>query len=749
MIGDSRETHDASTASRARGDGTSPAQSFQAASQAGVDVDLVKYLRVLLKHRFIIVGIFAAALVIGLAVTMMSTRIYTASTTLQIDRQTARVLDERQDVSPTEVLIQGEEFFQTQYGLLRSRSLAERVMDSLGLASSDAFIRQMGLEPAAAEGTAAEQAAKRRLRVLRLLQRNLTISPVRGSRLVTLSFDSPDPQLSARIVNAFATNFIQANLDRRFNSTSYVREFLEEQIAATKSKLEDAERQLVAYAGDQQIINVVEPEQASQSSDSLVGRSLVALNNDLSAARSRRISAEAKWRQADSSELMTLPEVLQNQAIQSLTQERAKLSAEYQQKLRIYQPDYPEMLQLRSQIAELDSEIAGIANGIKTSIRSDYLIAANAERALQAQVNGLKGEVLNLRDRSIQYNILQRELDTSRSLYDSLLQRYRAVSVTGDVTTNNISIVDEAQPPVVPTKPRLFLNLAIAALLGLGLGVGLALLLEALDESLEKPEDIEQKLGLPVLGVVPLLGKEESPQEALADVRSGFSEAYYSLRTALQFSTANGAPRSLLITSARASEGKSTTAYAVALNLAKIGKRVLLADGDLRNPSMHRMLGLHNARGFSTLLSGAGDLSDLVQPSGLDNLSFLPCGPLPPNPAELWASDRLRDFLREAMSRYDHIVIDGPPVLGFADAPLLAAAVDGTLFVLESRGTRRAQARGAIRRLLIGDALLVGVVLTKFNTRALEYGGYDYAYDYAYGVDPSAGDKGKGKGKKG
>jgi capsular exopolysaccharide synthesis family protein len=558
--------------------------------------------------------------------------------------------------------------------------------------------------------------------------------------------------LAARVANGVAENFIQSNLDRKFESSSYAREFLEERITQTKDRLESAERQLVAYAANQQIINVGEPSEGAATggaTESLTSNNLVALNSALARTRAERVAAEERWRSAGTSDLMTLPEVLQNPTVQRLTEQRALLDAEYQQKLSIYQPDYPEMVQLKARIDEADGQIRTIASNIRSSIQSQYQIAANQERSLQAQVNALKGDVLDLRDRSIQYNILQRELDTTRTLYEALLQRYKEVGVTGGVTANNISIVDLATPPREPSKPSLLLNMALAAMLGLGLGVLAALVLEALDETLATPDDVEKKLGVAVLGVTPFLEKGETPLEALADIRSGFSEAYYSLRTALQFSTPDGAPGTLLVTSARPAEGKSTTAYATALNLARVGKRVLLVDGDLRNPSMHRVVGVENERGMSNLLSGSADLAGVVRPTSQENLFFIPCGPLPPNPAELWGGDRLPQFLAETRNNFDHVIIDGPPVLGFADSPILAAAVSGVLFALESHGTRRGQARGALKRLQVGRAHLLGVVLTKFSTKsaAYNYGGYDYAYDYHYGAEPEA--KAGKKGKRG
>jgi succinoglycan biosynthesis transport protein ExoP len=694
-------------------------------------VDLLAYWRLLIKHRYLIAAVLTVALILGGAVSLLMTPIYTASTTLQIDREAARVMNTT-DVEPRESMIQGEEFFQTQYGLLKSRSLAERVIDQLGLARSDVFLKQMGVRAPQDLRNGQSAVDRRRAAVLKAVQDNLGVSPTRGSRLVAVSFSSPDAVLSARISNTFGDGFIQSNLDRRFESSSYARTFLEGRIAQTKAKLEEAERQLVDYATQQQIINV--KDGTGGGTQSLTATNLSSMNTALAAAKGARVNAEAKWRQANSGALMSLGEVLQNPTIQQLTQERAKLNSEYQQKLRLYKPDFPEMLQLKAQIDELDRQIATIAGNIKTSIQNQYLTAVSEERTLEGQVNGLKGDVLNLSERSIQYNILQRELDTSRTLYDGLLQRYKEVGVTGGITTNNISIVDRAEPPNRPAKPRLLLNLGLAAMLGAGLGILAAFLLEALDESITTPDEVESKLGLPVLGAIPLLAKGIEPLSAMSDVRSSFAEAYYSLRTALQFSSADGVPRTLLVTSSRPSEGKSTTALAIAKNLARVGHRVLLIDADLRKPSLHRLLGVSSDVGLSSVLAGAALLSDAAVATADRNLATIPAGPLPPNPAELLSGPRIRSFLAEAQAHFDHIVIDGPPVLGLADAPILSSIVAGTVVIIESRGTRRGQARGALRRLHMAKGKVLGVILTKFKaSAAAAYGGYDYAYDYAYG----------------
>lgn len=702
--------------------------------------NLAEYWGLLIKHRILVASVFAVSVVLGLVATLLTTPVYTASTTLQIDREAARIVTV-DDVSPGEAATQGQEFFQTQYGLLRSRSLAARVVESLGLTRSESFLRTMKIDVPEAS-TPQRAAAERREAVLRAVQENTQVRPVLGSRLVSVSFESPDPALSARVANAYAENFIQSNLDRKFESSSYAREFLEERLQQTKTRLEAAERQLVAYAADQRVVNVGESASGDGSSDgtqSLSAGSLVSINQALSAARVSRVAAEEKWRQASASPATSLPEVLQNPVVQRLTAERAALSADYEQKLQIFRPESPQMQQLKAQLDETDRQIQTVADAVRNSIRQQYLVAVNEERSLQARVSALEGDVIDFRNRSIQYNILKREVDSTRTLYEGLLQRYKEVGVAGGVAANNISIVDRAEAPLKPSKPQMIPNLALAAAIGLGLGLLAAFLIEALDDSLATPEDVESKLGELVLGVVPELKKEVTPVEALKDIRSGFAEAYYSLRTSLQFSTANGAPKTILVTSSRPGEGKSTTALALARGFAQIGQRVLLVDADLRNPSMHRLLGVGYPRGLSSLLSGAVDFDQAVQETSDSNLAFMPCGPLPPNPAELLTGVRVSAFLDRAARAFDIVVIDGPPVLGFADSPGLAAKVAGTLFVVESRGSRRGQVRGALRRLSVGDAKILGVVLTKFAAPSAQYGGYDYAYDYDYGLaEPEA-----------
>ena len=705
----------------------------------GPDFAFADFAQMIWKRRVLIAIIFGSVLAIGTLYTLLKTPIYRAGVTLQIDREAAKVLSVGADLQPAELLT-GDEFYQTQYGLLKGRFLAERVVESLHLADNQADLKLMGWRPRASKPDyTASVAELRRRDAVTLVEKHITVSPVPSSRLVEVAFDSKSPTFSADVANALAENFIKSNLDRRFQAASYARDFLEQHLAEEKQKLEASERAAVAYAASQQIIQIPIPQAAgappTASTESLVASDLSSLNADLAAATNLRLQAEQKLIQARASSGASLPEVMADPTFQKLEQERAVVAAEYQQKLAIYRPDHPTMLALRGQLAAMDRTIASQVSSIQKSIENQYQTAANQEKALQEKVDQLKSAMINLNNRSIQFNILQRDVDTNRTLYEGLLQRYKEVGIAGGVGTNNVSIVDRALPPLKPAVPNVPLYLAISAALGLIFSVGAAFILGALDQGINVPSDIETKLHVPLLGASPATARGVTPAQALRDPRSALSESINALRTALQFATSDGAPRTLLVTSSRSLEGKTTTSAALAASFARLGVRVLLVDGDLRNPSLHRLLNLKNTTGLSRYLSGGAPLADIVQTTAEASLSVVTCGPLPPNPSELLAGPGLAAFLKEASEAFDLVIVDGPPVVGLSDAVSLAAAVVGTLFVVEAVTVRRAAARAAIDRIEAVDARIVGAVLSKFDAKSAAYG-YEYAYHYAYGGGP-------------
>lgn len=708
------------------------------------EIDLLAYWRILVKRRWLVLGILTGVVALALLKTLMATPIYRATSVLQLEKAGSQVVQVEGIQPDSDGYGWDPEFLQTQYELLQSRSLAERVADELNL--DEATLDRLNdpgwlgrmlalLRPkskAAAAGDAAPVAAAKQLRAAAgVVRGGLSVEPVRNSRLVRINYDSPSPEFSARVANAIAEGFIASGLERRFGASSYAKTYLEDQLKLTKAKLEESERKLVSFAQKEGLVST------GENGQSLATQNLTQLNAALANAQDQRIRAQARWRQASSGAMPA--DMIGNSNIRPLQQQRAQLQGQYQLKLQTFKPDYPEMQQLKGQIDELERQIAAENGSVRASVRAEYEAAAAQERMMMSQIATLRTEALDVDGRSIQYNIIKREVDTNRELYDGLLQRYKEVGVAGDVRSNNISIIDRADVPNWRFKPNLTLNLALGLLLGGMLGVLAAFLLEFLDDTIKTPEDVEQKLKLPVLGVIPKLGPKESVAVAILDPRSAFAEAYRSVRTALQFATDHGVPRTLLITSAGPGEGKSTTALTLALKFTQLGKRVLLVEADLRNPSLHRVFGQKGSQvGLSNLLAGACTLTEATVDAPDDPLlKVILAGPLPPNPAELLSSSKLVSLLTVAGERYDQIIIDGPPVLGLADAPILANAMEGTLVVISSAKTKIGAAQAAIKRLLAARARIVGGLLTKYDSRVAGYGyGYGYEGHYAYGHKP-------------
>ncbi|QNN69244.1 tyrosine-protein kinase [Thermomonas carbonis] len=398
------------------------------------------------------------------------------------------------------------------------------------------------------------------------------------------------------------------------------------------------------------------------------------------------------------------------------------------------------MQQLKRQIDEIDKQIGQEMGRLRSSVKAEYAAAQGEESALRQAVAELRGQAFDAEGSNIEYSILKRDVDTNRQLYDGLLQRYKEVGAATDTRANNITIVDPAQS-ANRTKPNLRQNLIRGLLLGALLGVLAAFLLDFLDDRLKSPQDVEQKLRLPVLGVIPKLGAKERIADVAGDPRSSFSEAYRSVRATLQFSTDHGVPRTLLVTSSGPGEGKSTAALTLARNFAQLGKSVLLIEADLRNPSLHRALGLEDRSvGLSNLLSGASTLTETLRATEYERLSVILAGPLPPNPAELLSGSKLVSLLTVSIERFDQIIIDGPPVLGLADAPILANVTDGTLLMVDAAKTRIRPAQAALKRLLAARARVVGALLSKYDAHTAGYG-YGYGYGYQYGTYKTNEDK--------
>lgn len=704
---------------------------------------LKQYMRIAMRWRYVIIGVTLAALTLGLVITLLMTPKYTAVTTLEVSRDANQVTN-FQGVE-RETSVADQEFYQTQYGLLRSRALSERVANQLRLVDDPDFYKRFRYSSSKQafeliNGRYPASGRSERQRVAgEILLKNLSVNPTRLSRLVDIAFTSPNAIFSSQVANAWAENFIQTNLERKVQATAYGRDLLQRQLALQKEKLDQSQRQLVGYASAQQIITL--PAQAGSdgkmsSERSIVVDDLAALNAALTQATADRIQAQARYEQTGRSGAST--EALRNIAINALRQRRAELAADYQKLMVQFEPGYPAAKAIRSQIDQLDRSIAREEGRVTGSQLADYREAREREHALQLKVNQLKSRYLDVRRRSIQYNIYQQEVDTNRALYDGLLQRFKEIGVAGGVGINNIAIVDTADVPQRPSSPKLALNLALALLVGIGLSAAIAYALEQIDEAIADPAEIERRLGVSLLGSVPKVATS-TPQEALLDRKSDLFDAYLAVQTNLSFTTAHGIPRSFVVTSTRPAEGKSTTAFALATTLARAQRHVILVDGDMRSPSVHHLGGVDHDRGLSNFLSGEQEIAPLIFSMPELGFTAMSAGPIPPNAAELLTGDRLSLLIDRLLESYDHVIIDSPPVMGLADAPLIASKVEGVIYTVESHGIRTSLVKTALSRLASANTRIFGAVLTKFDARKAHYGyGYDYGYGYGRADDQAS-----------
>lgn len=702
-------------------------------------INFEKIRAILVRNRLFIAASLVVFVLGAVAVTALTQPKYTAAASVQIDQQTQKVLGSEEQ-EPTAAYQDADRFLRTQVDVLKSRSLAERVNTALRLDRDNRFVETMGGKIRLTPGVDPRTALREQ--VIALLMDNLSVDLPNNSRVATLRFVSPSPRVATDVANAFAQQYIVSNLQRRFEATSYARNFLQSRLADVRGRLENSERQVNTYARQSGLIDASNAAVMSNNGStngataprSLILARLVQLNSALVAAQTARTEAEEHWKQVQRTPLMSLPEVLNNSAIQGLRQQRAQLVAAYEEEKQRRTSAYPTMVQQSARIAELDQQITSMASDVRRSVSDAYQTALKQERETSGSIATLESQVRTEQDRSVQFNILRREVDTNRELYDGLLQRFKELSAEAGVTSNNISIVDKAQEPRRPTSPKLFLNLAIGIVLGLLTAAAIVLMREMFDDRVRMPEDVPAKLGLPLMGSIPALGSNVVPREALEAPKSELAEAFQALRATLELSTSHGVPKTLLVTSSRPSEGKSTTSYAVARTFARQGRRVVLIDADLRRPSLHKVMGTDNKGGVSNLLAGQKTVAEVLRTTDAPNLSFISSGPIPPDPAQLLETQTIRSVLEALQAECDIVVVDGPPVLGLVDALELATAAEGVLFVVEAGSMHFGGVRASLKRLRDVHARLLGVVLNKFDAQAVGYStNYAYAYTYRYG----------------
>jgi len=663
-------------------------------------------------------------------------------------------------VAPT---VDVDSYRETQYKILKSRSLAEHVVRDLQLYRYPEFYRWRMLF-GLIEGDPAKIPSAKDLgppdassdafgSSVGNFLRWVDVSPVRRSNLVELSFDCTNPQLAARVANRLAELYIEQNLQVKWDETQKASEWLRGRLAEMKASLEKSEDKLQAYAQANNILFVSEKQ-------SMITERLNQLLTEYTKAQSDRYQKQSLYSQVEAGQVQNLPAVFNNRLIQDLEEKRVDLDKQYAEVTTWVKPNYPKARQVKKQMDALQSKIDEEKETVTQNIVDEYHAAEAREKYLAKAVEDQKAEVNDLAQRSIQYNILKRDVDSNKQLYEGLLQRLKEAQVSAGLKASNIRIVDSAEVPKGPVKPRVLLNLALSIILGLGLGVGLAFFQEYLDKTLKTPDQVERLLRLPSLGVLPkfhLNGAspvdEDSVVPALPEVASVPAiqtspeaiEAFRSLRTSILLS-ASPVPKLLLVTSALPGEGKTTTTVNLGATLTGLGSRVVIVDCDMRRPSCHRSLGVQNNPGFVQCLTGRVALREaILAVPGVENLSVIPCGPIPPNPAEILSSPLAGELLKKLRSEFDYVLVDSPPLLSVADSRILATLTDAAVLVARAFETPYDIVRRARALLYSANARLLGVALNGVGIRQDAYGGVHAAYrqglGYAHGYG-SNGDHG-------
>lgn len=654
------------------------------------DIDLRALWRVIVRYRRLITFLFIVIVGLALLAHKVQRPVYTATGLIEINTG-GRNLVKFQNLETERV--SSREHLSTQAKILSSKALAREVVTKLNLAKQNEFngaIKQRSLSNGIKALRTLWNGDKKHLssanaerRALSYYRTNLTIVPVRNSTLLSVRFSSFDRKLAAKIVNQHMQSYIWLSGERRIESTSGAKEFLETQITDVQSKLADSEKRLTDFARQNRVIDM-------EDSDNIVMSRLARLSESLSLVQGKRIDASTSFAQAQNAEPMSLSVVSENSLIKSLREERAKLQSRYLELSKVYKPKYPELVELKAKINQLDSSIASQAQTIVAGLENSYLQLQAREEQINTELEQARGEVFDLQDRAVKYNIYKREWEANKELYAGLLERTKEVGVAAGMELNIASVVDSAATPGSPSSAGLSLTLLMASALGLLGGLGAAFLLAVLDNSVNDVKQLRRVTRLDHLGVVPLIDKQsknidEPLRSQMLDTlayhqpRSVFSESIQSIRASLSHSVAGDNPKSILVTSATSGEGKSTVAMNLSVAFASAGKRVIVVDADLRRPGYDVVFDIPSKPGLTDYLSGGADLAPLAIKE-INNLSLLVSGDTTHNPSDLIGSPAMQQLIRKLESEYDVVVIDSPPILGLADSVMLSTMVDAVLF---------------------------------------------------------------------
>jgi polysaccharide biosynthesis transport protein len=713
------------------------------------NVHLLDRLAVVYRYRRIAVTVFVLTMVALTIQNYTRVRLYEARAQVLIEDERSTDMT---GLTPDLYYEDPQPYYQTQYRILKGRDLARRVVKTVHIEdvpefngtlrpppSPFAFASQLKnriadlIRPSApappTEAPRADENAEESAYVSTFLSR-VAVIPVTGSKLVDITFDAMDPRFAASAVNALVDEYVAQNLEVKRRGTENSLEWLQQELKAQQQKVTDSERQLAEYR---------ERENAMSLDDrnNIVVSRMNALNEAVVKARTNRIQKESLYNQvknlgSNTADAETIPAIAQSPQVAQLKNQLADLQREKAQLAERYGPKHPAIQDVNARLGNAQRQLELETAKAIQSIRNDYEAAALEERTLSQNLDAAKSDVQDLGKKSIDYNVMEREAQSNRTVYEALLQREKELRIASNSRANNVRVVDHAEVPKAPMAPAGRRTWLLSLAVSLALAVGTAYGLDYMNDTIKTPEDVTRHLKLPFLGLVPSVRGDRHPVLASSHVPHDFGESFRSLRTSIISKYPSEGTKILLVTSAQPLEGKTTTAANIAMALAYGGARVLLIDGDMRRPGLHRPLRLTNERGLSQVLVGQARVRDVIQRTVDPNLLAITAGRTPPNPSELLSSERMKTLLTNLThGPFDWIIIDTPPVLAVTDAVILAPLVSGVTFVVGAEMTRRRLAERAIETIMQSRPRYAGVVLNKvdFNRNKYYYSRY-YGHQY-------------------
>lgn len=725
------------------------------------EIHLRDYWRVIMKYRWSIFTLFTIIVITVAITTFKMIPVYKSTAKILIDSDNPNILSIEEVVS---LNARDMNYFQTQYKILQSRSLAKAVIDTVKLANHPeyavdeeekknllvslketvkGFIISTLLpspEETIEEPSPEELQARQDARLIDAFLKNLQIEPTRNSNLVDISFLSEDPKLAATVANTLAEQYIQHNLRLKYDAAIDASGWLNQHVGELKQKVQNTEEALHSYKEQNEIVSLEEKQ-------NIIVQKLSELNTAVTEAKTKRISLETVYNQINKYKnnkemIQSLPSVINNSLIQKLKTDYITMLSEYDRETQKFGPKHPHIIKIKSQLEtmqnRLDSEVQKIVNSTKT----EYEIALAQENVLVEALNDQKKEALELNKKAIQYNVLKRDAESNQQMFEVVLNRLKETDLTRGLKSSNVRIVDRAEVPELAIKPKKKLNIMLAAVIGLFMGIGLAFFFEYLDNTIKTPEDLKRYLDLSFLGPVPHMDSAElkgvnTPELiTLHKSKSHISEAYKGLRTNIMFSFSDTEPKCLLVTSASPSEGKTITCVNLAITMAQSGAKVVVIDCDMRKPRLHRILKSKNEKGISNYLIGQCSMKDIIQAGPTENLSIITCGQRPPNPSELLVSPNLKNAFIELKAQFDMILIDSPPVVAVTDSVIISRLVDGVSLVIHGGTTSREVVMRARDLLQNANAHLLGAIINNIDiAKRSYYYYYQYYYYQYYGDD--------------